>query len=30
LQDTGHFEIMDAKSNVWGKVQDAIVALTRR
>jgi acetyl esterase/lipase len=30
LPDTGHFEIVDPKSNVWGKVQDSIVALTRR
>ena len=30
LPDTGHFETMDPKSNVWSKVQDAIVALTRR
>jgi pimeloyl-ACP methyl ester carboxylesterase len=30
LPDTGHFDIVDPKSNVWGKVQDSIVALTRR
>ena len=30
LPDAGHFETMDPKSNVWSKVQDAILALTRR
>ena len=30
LPNTGHFEIVDPKSKVWSKVQDAMVALTHR